>query len=205
MKGYKRMRAGRLSVLVLFFIIHSAVGGYAGMTSWVDESGVRHYSNTAAPENNATVRNHEEIKHQDDVSSEKQEDNKRDRFSVIKLYEEDRKRDEEEKELVEMQRKNDEMDHAMEASKRAEQKKQEQYCREAKDRYSKLRSLGWRKYPASQKEFRDWQCEVIKESHGRIKEPDLRDGQEKTRRALYKRAVERQAKEVQKACARKTN
>jgi hypothetical protein len=186
-------------------IIHSAVIGNAGMTSWVDDNGVRHYSNTAAPEDNATFRNLEEIKHQNEISGEKQNDNKRDRFSVIKMYEEDRKRDKEERDLVKLQRYNEEMDRAMEASKRAEQKKQEQYCREAKDRYDKLRSLGWKKYPASQREFTDYQVEIIRESHGRIDKPDLVDGQEKTRRALYKRAVERQEKEVQKACTRKTN
>jgi hypothetical protein len=204
-KGFKSMKTSRLYLLVLFFIIHSSTGSHAGMTSWVDENGVRHYSNTAAPEGNATARNIEEIKHQNEMSGEKQKGNKRDRFSVIKMYEEDRKRDKEEKDLADWRRYNKELDRSIEASKRAEKKQQEQHCREAKDRYDNLRSLGWRKYAASQREVRDWQYQIINESHGRIKKPPTYDGKEKTRRVLYKMAVERQEKEVQKACARKAN
>lgn len=199
------MKKGRLSVLALFLFICLTANSHAGMTSWVDKNGVRHYSNTDAPADNTTVRNIEELKHQEEISNVKRKDNKRDGFSVIQMYEEDRKRDREEKELLELQRKNEELDRAIEASKRAKRKKQEQYCREAKDRYDKLRSLGWRKYSASQQEFRDLQDKIIVDSRGRVQRRDLGDGQEKIRKALYERALERQEKEVQKVCTRKGN
>jgi flagellar basal body-associated protein FliL len=82
------MKTGRLSVLALFVFICLAVGSHAGMTSWVGNDGVRHYSNTDAPADNATVRNIEELERQEEKSNIKQKDNERDGFSVLQMYEE---------------------------------------------------------------------------------------------------------------------
>jgi hypothetical protein len=202
-KGYKTMKTSHLSVLALFLFICLTAESHAGMTSWVGKDGVRHYSNTNAPADNATVRNIEELKHREEKSNVKQKDNKRDGFGVLQMYEEDRKIDKEEKELLELQRKNKELDRAIEASRRAKRKKQEQNCRVEKDTYDTLRSLGWRNYPASQQELRDLQDKIINDSRGTVKRRDLGGGQEKIRKELYERALERQEKEVQEACTRK--
>lgn len=202
MKEYEIMKAARLFLLLLLLFIYLNVNSYADMTSWLDEDGVRHYSNRAAPDGDTTFENMEEFKHQKEDVVVEQKGNQRNPFSVLQMYEKDRKRDLDEKLLKETRIYHERVKEAIEDSKRENRKRQEELCRKAKKRYDVLRSLGWKDYTASHQEVRRVKDRLILDSHGRVHNSDLDDRQKEVMKMVYNRAVKAQEKEVEKACAR---
>ena len=81
---------------VLFFKIFAAKAP-AEITSWVDENGVRHFSNTGAPSKNSTVKTAPEKKPDPPISRTRKKPEKKGKPGVLKMYENDRKRDAERK------------------------------------------------------------------------------------------------------------
>lgn len=130
------MHAASLFMLFWFLFMCLGVNSHAAMTSWVDKNGVRHYSNVAAPASGTTIENAKEFKAQQEKSGEGREINQRDRFAVLKMYEEERKKDIKEKKQAEIRSYKEKVKRILETSKidKTTEKEKREYKKKAKER-----------------------------------------------------------------------
>lgn len=93
----KRLVVSITLLFIVFFIIQN---GLADIISWVDENGVRHFSNVGG---DGEKQNVEAVKEYNSTLSEERTKSERDRFGVLKMYENDRKKyqEKEKKALIE--------------------------------------------------------------------------------------------------------
>jgi hypothetical protein len=197
------MPALRLFVLLLFVFMCFTVHGYSDMTSWVDKNGVRHYSNVNAPTGKATVQDMQEFKSKEGELRVRRKRDQRDRFGVLKIYEEDRiRRQQEKKRMEEMRRQGDEQKRRMEEYKKAARERQAEYCQAAKRKLYKLRKSGWRKYAENQTWNRSVQDRYWFDSEGQPHKRDFSSQEESALKRGYSQAVRKQEQIVKKACAR---
>lgn len=120
------MRTAIPSSLILSFLMCFIAVSHADITSWVDKNGVHHYSNTAAPASNTVVKNSEEFKPKEKGFGLRQKDDRRDGFSVLRMYEKEKekrlKEKKEREEKAKIRRHNEEVRRSRDAAKRAEKK-----------------------------------------------------------------------------------
>jgi hypothetical protein len=199
------LRTAILSSLILSFLMCFIAVSHADLTSWVDKNGVRHYSNTTAPASNTTVKNSEEFKPKERGFGPRRKGDRRDGFSVLRMYEKEReehlKEKKEEEKKAEIRRYNEAVKRSRNAAKRAEKKRQAQYCREAERKFDKLRSLGWRNYYYEKRELlsEDQKIEFDSQGNPRMRSLSARD--EKAWKRKYDEAVRKQEAKVQRECS----
>lgn len=196
------MPAPRLFVFLLFMFMCFTARGYSDMTSWVDEKGVRHYSNVNAPTGKATVEDMQEFKSREEEPRVRRRGDQRDRFGVLKMYEKDKIKREQEKKMEEMRRQGDEGKRRMEEYRKEARQRREEYCEEAKKKLYKLRKSGWRKYAENQTWNRSVQDRYWFDREGRPHKRDFDSQEESALKRGYNQAVRKQEQIVKKACAR---
>jgi hypothetical protein len=180
-------------------------GGHADLTSWVDSNGVRHYSNTAAPANSTTLKNSEEFKPGEKGFGPRRKGDRRDGFSVLRMYEKDREKRLEKKkkaeEEAEIRKHNEEVRRSMRAARRAEKKRQAQHCQEAERKFDKLRSQGWRNYYYEKRKrlSLNQKIEFDRQGNPRMRRQSAKE--EKAWKRQYDEAVRSQESRVQRECS----
>lgn len=194
------MYASRLFMIFLFLLMCLDVTCHADMTSWVDENGVRHYSNVAAPANSTTIKNVQEFKSQQEKPGNEHEVDKKDRFGVLKMYKEERRKVLKEKKQAETRAYNEKVKRILEGSKKEKNQRQAQECQAAKEKLEELRGLGWRNYYYFQMRYGVMSDYCRIDRHGVIHLDELDAEGEKTWKANYKRAIRLYEKKVEDAC-----
>lgn len=125
----------RLFLLLCLFSVVSALQISAEINSWVDENGVRHYSNVGTPDPNTVVESAEEYKFAPPPAAPRM--TSREKYQQDAKRRHKQKRQEWEEQEKERQKKN-----KRRAAKR-EEKRNQQLCRKSKKRLEKLRQDTW--------------------------------------------------------------
>lgn len=142
-------------MFMLFLFMFLGVSSHAAMISWVDKNGVRHYSNVDAPDSGTAIENTNELEAQQERSDEGQEINQRDRFAVLEMHEEERKKDIKDKKQAEIRSYREKVKRLTEASKtdKKPEKEKREYKKNAKKR---------KKNPHATAREREGKCEKMK-------------------------------------------
>ncbi len=130
------------------------------MTSWVDKNGVRHFSNVEGSAEGSQVQEMEEYRSAGGLSGNKKP---RDRFGVLRMYEEDRRKDYEEQ-----NRNQNEI-----AKKQAQEKAaalQEKGCNEAKKKLEELRNTGWKNFKTFDADLISCPDRIWTDANGRLQD-----------------------------------
>jgi hypothetical protein len=194
------MYESRLFVFFLFLLMCLSVTCHADMTSWVDENGVRHYSNVAAPADSATIENVQELESQQEKPGNEDEVDNKDRFGVLKMYEEERRKAIKAKKQAETRAYNERVKRVLEASKKKKEQRQAQKCLAAKEKLEELRGIGWRNYYYFQMRYGVMSDSCRIDRHGVIHLDELDAEGERTWKVNYERAVRLHEKKVEDAC-----
>lgn len=155
----------------------------------------------AASADNAAVQDMQEFKPNQEKVGARRKNDQRNRFSVLRMYERDRKKYMEEKKEARIRSYNEKVKRSREASARAVKKREAQYCQEAKRKYDKLRSLGWRNYHSEQTKLLDLDRKIWFDSRGQVHMRQLDNRGEKCWKQKYDRGLSRQEAEVQRVCS----
>jgi hypothetical protein len=126
-----------LHLVLIYFINFLCINLVsADMYSWIDEKGVRHYSNV---DNSGTEDNSKKmVEYKDETATNTLEEKGRDRFEVLRRYKEDELKLQEQLEREE----NDKL----ERRKRALLEKRSKQCEEAQEKLEKLKHIKWERY-----------------------------------------------------------
>ena len=194
------MDAPRVFVLFLFLLLYLGVTCHAEMASWVDENGVRHYSNTVAPANSTTMENVQEFKSRQEKPGNEQKVHKRERFGVLKMYQEEKRKVMKEKKQAEIRAYNKMANGVVGACEKRKKQRQAEKCQAIKEKLEKLRVLGWRKFYYFQLDFgiMSKYCRIDRRGVVHLDELDAED--ERTWKAIYERNIKVYEKKVRDAC-----
>lgn len=129
--GKKRLVVSIALLAIVFFVTQN---GLTDIISWVDENGVRHFSNVGGGSEKQDV---EAIKEYNSTPSEERTKSERDRFGVLKVYENDRKKYQEKKrKALRKQMKKEEAE-----SKKVVEKRMEKISNEIKKGMEEVRKI----------------------------------------------------------------
>jgi hypothetical protein len=137
------MRTSRLIFCVPLFAVFFSLPGHGDISSWTDESGVRHFSNVETSEEKKTLEVQEEY-----MTDEADEavDRNRDRFQILHMYKEDQEREKQQEALEEEIK---EAEKKAEAERKAEEKaarEKQQSCEEGRRKLDDLSHTKWEDY-----------------------------------------------------------
>jgi hypothetical protein len=194
------MVASRVFMLFLFLLLCFGATCHADMASWVDENGVRHYSNVDAPANNTKMENVQEYRPLQEKPGNEQEVDKKDRFGVLKMYEEERRKAIKEKKQAEMRAYEKKTKGILDSIEKRKKQRQAEKCQAAKEKLEKLRGLGWEKFYYLQLDFGIVSDNCRIDRRGVVHLDDLDAEGERTWKAIYERNIRLHEKKVRDAC-----
>jgi hypothetical protein len=199
MGGRNMKSVKRLFLCASLCTIIFAFPGYAQISSWIDENGVRHFSNVDIPGEHKTVKKMEE--YQTD-SSDEEMDRNRDRFQILRMYEEDRENEERKKSLEEEKREAEEKKrNQQEAAEKAAREK-EKSCTESKIKLDDLRHSKWEDFDAPGLSLITCPDRHWKGAHGKVFD-NMRECTERRDKALknaYQHALRQHEQKVENFC-----
>lgn len=190
------MQLNRLFLLLCAFFMFLAVNSHAEITYWVDENGVRHYSNADTSVEDKEVKSIEEYRQ--NQSNEDGKSVKKRRSELLDMYKEDKKRELEEKRQKDEER----AERSREKAKKAADEKKARLCAEAKQNLEELRELGWKNFESAdiEQHVREYRFSV--DHHGVTHDNNAQRiaDRNKARKKAYDRAVREREKRVQHLC-----
>jgi hypothetical protein len=132
------MKSKQWIAFYLSAVMMLAMFSYADMVSWVDENGIRHYSNIEGSSEAGKSKIVDEYKSQPE---NKKTYNSKERFKVLDIYNKQNEKYREKKEQQQYEW------NQRKAKERAAEKAANR-CADAKDKLEKLRTAGWKNYVA---------------------------------------------------------
>jgi hypothetical protein len=199
-KGRIAMHASRLFLYVPLFAFLFIAPGYGQISSWTDENGVRHFSNVETLEEKKSV---EIIEEYETNASDQEVDQNRDRFQILRMYEEDREEKEKQEALEKEMRETEEREKNDQAAAEKAARERKEACAERERKLEDLRHTKWEDFDAPDLypivcPDRRWKGARGK-AYDNMKECTER--RDRARKSAYEQAIGRQEEEVEKFCS----
>lgn len=195
------MQTSRIFLYSSLFTIFLILPGYGQISSWTDKNGVRHFSNVETSEEKKTV---EVLEEYETKASDEEVDRNRDRFQILRMYEEDREEKEKQKALEKEMREAEEREKKQQEAEARVAREKREACAERKKKLNDLRHTKWENYDAPGLyqivcPDRRW-----KGPHGKVfnNMRDCTERRDKARKSAYEQAIHLQEKEVEEFCSR---
>jgi hypothetical protein len=193
------MRTSQLIFCVPLFAVFFSLPGHGEISSWTDESGVRHYSNVETSEEKKTVEVQEEY-----VTDEADEavDQNRDRFQILEMYKEDREKEQQQKALEKEMREAEKREkQEREVEERTAREKQKA-CEEGRRKLDDLHHSKWEDYDAPGLSAFVCPDKHWKGARGKVYDnmQECTERRDKARKSAYEEALRQLQDEVQSLC-----
>ena len=198
-KGMIAMDTIRFFLCVPLLIIFFSLPRYGQISSWTDENGVRHFSNVEALEEKKDV---ETIEEYETSTSDEEVDKSRDRFQILRMYEEDLEEKEKQDALEEEVRETEEREKKEREAAAKIERERKAACEESRKDLNDLRHSKWQDYDAPDQyqivcPDRRWKG-VRGKAYDNMSECIER--RDKAIKSAYEQAIRRMEEEVEKVC-----
>lgn len=194
------MQTSRRIFFIFLCTIVFVLPGYGQINSWTDENGVRHFSNVETSEEKKNLEVMEEYVTR---PSDHEAEHSRDRFQILRMYQEDREKEEKQKALEEDMREAEERDmKKLEAEEKAARERREA-CAEQKNQLEDLRRTKWEAYETSDLSLFACPDRRWKGARGKVYDNmrECIERRDRARKAAYERAVRQLEDQVKSLCA----
>ena len=170
------------------------------ISSWIDENGVRHFSNVETSQEKKKIRTQDEYMTDEE---DEQVDRNRDRFEVLRMYKQDREKEKEQEALKEEKRADEEKERKLRAAEAKAAREKREACAERKAKLDDLRHLQWEEYNSS--DLAQFACpdRRWKGARGKVYDnmQECTERRDKARKIAYEQAVRKLEDEVKSFCA----
>lgn len=194
------MKTSRLLFLVLLCTIIFVFPGHGQISSWVDEDGVRHFSNVDTSEEDVSVKKMEEYKTN---ASDEEIDRNRDRFKILRMFEDDRKNEEKQKSLEQELKETEEKEKEEREAAEKLARERKRACAKHMKKLNDLRHSKWEDYDAPHLSSVSCPDKHWKGARGKVFDnmKECTERQDRARKNAYERAIRRQEEEAETLCS----
>lgn len=194
------MQISRLFLYVPLVVFLFISPGYGQISSWTDEKGVRHFSNVETLEEKKSVEIMEEYETND---SDQEVERNRDRFQILRMYEEEREEKERQDALEKEMRETEERKKIERAAAEKAARERKEACAKHERQLEDLRHTKWEDFDAP--DLNPIVCPDRRWKGARGKAYDNMneciERRDRVRKSAYEEAIRRKEEEIEKFCS----